>query len=192
MQDKIHKKPSLDIKRYSDGERYSINYDGEIQIITLNHYNKLVNKANEVSKLKGEIERLKYKYNFDIKSLESKVENGLVEQQRLRNQLKEQERKFEERIAVLKSNNHRVLSDKDKQLQRAEALLNRQGKGRPGVLANNHKYLIERNLNKLKVAGRGGDLTIKDVEAYLVKEMGYTGGYEPVRAYVSELLKGYR
>lgn len=190
MQDKTPKRPSLDIKRYSDGERYSINYDGEIQIITLNHYNKLVNKANEVGKLKSEIQRLKYKYDFDIKALESKVESGLVEQQRLRNQLKEQERKFEKQIVELKADNNRKLSDKEQELQRAKVFLNRQGKGRPVKLTEQHKATIRANLNKLQVAG--GTLSIRSLEAWLVNNQGYTGGYEPVRTYVSELLKGHK
>lgn len=185
-------KPTMDIKQYEGGERFSINYDGEIQIITLNYYNKLKREAQRAIEFENELELSKLKYLTKISKLEAEIENGKVEQQRLRNRLEEQERKFEKRVAVIKSNNNRMLSDKDKQLKRIEGLLNRQGKGRPVVLTNNHKRLIEHNLRNLKVAGRKGGITIKDIEAHLVQHMGYTGGYEPVRAYVSELLKGHK
>lgn len=192
MQDKTPNKPIMDIKQYEGGERFSINYDGEIQIITLNYYNKLKREAQRAVEFENELELSKFKYLTEISKLKAEIENGKVEQQRLRNQLKEQERKFEERVAVIKSNNNRMLSDKDKQLQRVESLLNRQGKGRPGVLTDEHKRAIERNFNSLKVAGMGGEKTIKELEAALVTKMSYTGGYEVVRAYVSELLNGRR
>lgn len=188
MQNNEQNKPIMYIKRYEGGERFSLNYDGEIQIITLNYYNKLKREAQRAVDFENELELSKLRYLTEISKLKTEIERGQVEQQRLRNQLKEQEAKFKQEIAFIQSSREREVSDKDRELRKAKALLNRQGKGRPVKLTEQHKSLIRRNLNKLQVAGNGGAISIRDLEAWLVNNQGYTGGYEPVRAYVSELL----
>lgn len=183
-QNKEHNKPIMDIKRYMNGERLTIDYSGTIQIITTDLWTRVTNQASKYKETKQELDQLKEQHKNEIESLKRNYE---LENQRLRNQLAEQERKAQERLDTLKAQANRKLSEQERQMQRVQALMNRQGKGRPTALTEEQKTAIQRLLPQLKQFG--GTHTIKDLEAYLVENHGYTGGYEAIRAYVAELRK---
>lgn len=181
-QEKIQNKPSMDIIKHKSGERLSIDYSGTIQIITTDLWNRLTNQASKYKETKQELERLKEQHKNEIESLKQDYE---LENQRLRNQLAEQGRKAQEQLSTLKAQANRKLSEQERQMQRVQALMNRQGKGRPSALTERQKATIRYLVPQLKQFG--GAVTIKDLEAHLVQNHGYTGGYEAIRAYVASL-----
>lgn len=180
MQDK----PKMDINLEDGGVSAEIIYTGNIVISTKEEYARLKQKAVCFDKEKKDWEVKEGDYKLEI--------------QRLKNQLQTQEQNHERALRNLRVQANQRMSEQEKQAQRANLLLERQGKGRPSLLTDDHKNFIEKCFIYAKTAilvnalGKYIPLdTATDYQTYLTYEMGYTGGYEPVRAFVAEMKQKY-
>lgn len=182
MQENIQNRGKLDVKMENNGEVLSLNYSGEIQIITKEALTQLRNRARKVSDLEEELERLKSAHKKELDSLK---ENHQLELSRAQNELDVLGKRWQAKYNNLASDANSKLSAQQRKLQEAERFLNQKGQGRPQILTDQHKQFIENNLGHLKYFG--GTRTIKDLEKELVYNHGYSGGYEAVRAFVSQL-----
>lgn len=180
-QNKVHNTGKMDIKRYSEGERLEINYSGGIQIITTEKWRKTIRQANKAKEYKDELEQVKEQHKNELKQLKEQYEFELA---RLRNQLTEELNKARKAYENLRQQANRKLSEAEQQVLKAQHFLDNQGKGRPSKLSEQHKAIIQSNMHYLE----NGE-TIQGLYRFLVKEAGYTGQYEAVRAYVAELRK---
>lgn len=186
MQNKIHNTPKMDIKQHSNGEGLSIDYDGKIQIITQNKYRQLVDSAKKAKELQKKMTEKENEKNKEIEKLKEDFNSEKSLLQKEINELKSRNENLKNYIDDLLADNANLSAEKQRS-RKIQALANRQGKGRPQLLTQEHKQWIYNNLHELKMFG--GNLTIKDMEQYLVIHKGYYGGYEPIRAFVSQFKK---
>lgn len=171
MLGKIHDKPKMDIKTNDGGVSFELDYSGKIVIITKDEHSRLVARAKEFDKVLDEMCK-------DVNEM-------MLQHQREVNRLEQEKRQLEEQLKQAKAKTMRGQTEAERQRNRAEALLNRQGQGRPVLLTAKHKAYIEANKEYLKIFG--GKMTAKDMEGELVHRQGYAGGYEPVAKYIREL-----
>lgn len=185
MQNKIQNTPKMDIKQHSLGEAVSIDYDGKIQIITQRMYKKLLGSVKRAKELEVKLLDKEESHKAEIEQLKKEHSEEVLNLKRVNNQLATNLDNLRSRYDELSNSLKKRTTEEERQVQRVQALANRQGQGRPKRLTESHKQWIYTNIGRLKEYG--GKWTIKDFEKYLVMEMGYNGGYEPIRAFISAL-----
>jgi len=172
--------PSLDIKMYSNNEIMTLNYSGQIQIMTYNMYQKMLRESNRRKELESELSKLKEKHEHELANLKEKHD---LEVSLLQNRLAEEK----EKATVQISHFREKLTESQKQEQKIKALLEQQGKGRPSKLTPEHKKRIAELHKYAENTGKKRP-TIMEYYKTLVIDNGYTGNYEGVRAYISNSL----
>lgn len=177
-QEKIQNTGKMDIKWHSKGERASLKYSGEIQIITTELWNKFARQASKAEELEAKLEQLKERHKDELRQLQERYEFEIA---KLRNQLAEERRKAKRASESLKQRERRI----PEAVQIKSLFEQNMGKGRPSKLTEQHKDFLRQNLAFIIA----GITTVKDLYRHLVQEMGYTGEYEPVRAFVADLKK---
>ena len=168
--------PSLDIKMYSNNEIMSLNYQGQVYILTYNKYMKMLRESNRRKELEIELSKLKEKYELELNNLKEKYR---LDVSLLQNRLAEEKDKATVQISHFREK----LTESQKQEQKIKALLEQQGKGRPSKLTPEHKKRIAELHKHAETAVKRP--TIMEYYKTLVIDNGYTGNYEGVRAYIS-------
>lgn len=176
--------PSLDIKRYKGDEMLTLEYSSGIQVMTVNKYRKLVTAGKRSTDLKIELDTLKETHKNELARLKESHE---LEVASLKNQLAEAKAKADNEVERIKNIASRKLTESQKQEQKVKALLEQQGKGRPSKLTQEHKTWIQQAYTQMTQQNK--KIIIKNFYKHLVVNLGYTGNYEGVRAYISESVK---
>ncbi len=160
------------------GEVLNLNYAGDIVILTRDKYKRL---TDELARLKNELDVSERKT--------SELELELAKSQ---NSVKDLKAKSERASKSLNE-----LPDVADAYSISALFGSFAGQGRPSVLTDEHKELIESFYQQGRpvIPDDNGKTvvleTAKDWEKLLVYKMGYKGSYEPVRAFVAEMKQKY-
>lgn len=98
-------------------------------------------------------------------------------------ELKDKIEKLEDEKIMLKQNYEVKIKELKDKSERADKFLSQQGKGRPRVLtAEQEEYIMQIVIGKLQ---NNEKISVKQIQYYITINMGYTGSYETLRAFVS-------